>query len=146
MTHPAEALVSCCGDRVPIDVELVGIISALWAGGVHTTHCCQDHNDDGTDATIGFPGLADADRFLGLVRHGNHTLHAGKRFHHTQRRFVWWQWWFGRLDEDLPLARAPVTVFIPRGELGDVERYVKAAWAAEGVHGSPPSEDRKVTN
>jgi hypothetical protein len=104
MTHPVEVVVSCCGNGVPIDAELVGIITALWPNGVHTTDCCQDRGDNGTDATIVCPGLDDADRFVGLVRRGYHALHAGNPRYCVQRRFQWWQWWFGGLGRRSPIV------------------------------------------
>ncbi|MGI8334036.1 hypothetical protein ACRYCC_29135 [Actinomadura scrupuli] len=40
--HPAEELAAPEGETVPVDVELVPVIRALWALDLRTLMCCQD--------------------------------------------------------------------------------------------------------
>ena len=61
MTHPATPLITCCGFPAPIDDDMVPLVRALWARGVHTCNgCCQ--GDPGGKAYgrayIAFPDIA----------------------------------------------------------------------------------------
>jgi hypothetical protein len=40
--HPTERLSTATGESVPVDVELVPVIKALWALDLRTLMCCQD--------------------------------------------------------------------------------------------------------
>lgn len=103
MTHPTQTLVTCCGDRAPIDVEMVPICQALWAAGVHTQICCQ--GDDHDPAVLGFENIADADQFARFaLDHGIAPVDAAD-----------WRW---TLTPRFPLATyASVSVEIPHAQL-----------------------------
>ncbi len=108
--HPAELLTTCWGDRAPIDVELVPIITALWRAGVITNWCCQgddfgedhDHGQRPGWAVVGFPDIDQADHFARLL------LDAGA----YSSQLLSWEWTICPLRS--PLATAPVNVHIPR--------------------------------
>ncbi|MCW2889709.1 MAG: hypothetical protein QOE54_1267 [Streptosporangiaceae bacterium] len=66
--HPAEELVTPGGVPVPIDVELVPVIRALWALDLRTLMCCQDIGE--AMASGGIRAMAEPGRWSAfLSRH-----------------------------------------------------------------------------
>src|SRR5436190_24318156 len=115
MTHPAEYLITCCGNPAPIDAELVPVCRAIWAHGIHTQWTCQGDGDG--DATIAFPDIAEADRFGQLLYDLDRMRAMRERGEHLPDPFPandWKIWTLFRFP--LP-QRAIMSVCIPRADL-----------------------------
>jgi hypothetical protein len=65
-THRTTIVITPAGEAVPIDDDMVSLISLLWAHGVRTVACCQgDPKREGP--TIVFPSAADLEAALAVL-------------------------------------------------------------------------------
>jgi hypothetical protein len=120
--HPTTELLTCCGHAMPIDDEMVPLVTALWRAGLHTQSCCQGDDDD--HAYLSFPDVLEADRFAQLVMHGGATPNHVAGVVANDGTPVWMWSIFPRF----PLAkRAHITVRFPPSEIGDIVRWIAAA-------------------
>src|SRR5262245_50017318 len=69
MRHPTTTLISCDGEPVGVDVDMVPVITALWRRGVQTCNGCCQGEPDGTSYVM-FPDIGEADKFSALVMDG----------------------------------------------------------------------------